>query len=204
MESFIVLNSSEKIVETVIPNYFNVFIPVSFFQEPSSCEYVLTVSTARICSVPQLKPPPVAAPKQILCSPALSDEEFQRYELYEEAKKELDELKRQGRKGSQGSLDTVFFFRPMTIEGQCCSRELFLNFSEFPEYILLAPCTIFSQSIFSSSNLFLSLANPSIPFLVSFRRPRFRSAIACCSRCRTRTCPRSRTCTARRASGPWR
>ena len=52
-------------------------------EEPSSCEYVLKVSTNRLCSLAKFKPPPAAKPMEIRCHPILSPEEFEKYLEYE-------------------------------------------------------------------------------------------------------------------------
>ena len=55
---------------------------ISHVDEPQSCEYVIVVKTTKICSIPQLHPPPTKKPKAIDCSPILNDQEFQKYEKY--------------------------------------------------------------------------------------------------------------------------
>lgn len=62
-------------------------------EEPKSCEYLFIVRTAKLCSVPQLQPPPSPKPKPIDCSPVLNEEEFKKFEKYQigELKKVLQE-----------------------------------------------------------------------------------------------------------------
>ena len=55
---------------------------ISRVDEPQSCEYVIVVKTAKICSIPQLKPPQTKKPKPIDCSPVLNELEFKKYEEY--------------------------------------------------------------------------------------------------------------------------
>ncbi|XP_059082809.1 protein OS-9-like [Tigriopus californicus] len=61
--------------------------------EPVSCEYVLTVATSKICSFPQLKPPPVIEPQPIVCSPVLTEREYEKYLKFEEAQQKLQKKK---------------------------------------------------------------------------------------------------------------
>ncbi len=52
-------------------------------EEPLSCEYLLTVATKKICAIDQLRPEPSKKPKEIKCSPALTEEEFEKYLQFE-------------------------------------------------------------------------------------------------------------------------
>ena len=52
-------------------------------EEPLSCEYVLTVATSRICDVEQLRPTPTEKPREIKCSPALTEAEYDKFLKYE-------------------------------------------------------------------------------------------------------------------------
>ena len=52
-------------------------------EEPLSCEYVLTVATSRICEVEQLRPTPTEKPREIKCSPALTEAEYDKFLKYE-------------------------------------------------------------------------------------------------------------------------
>jgi len=47
--------------------------------EPQSCEYIITVSTPNICSVPQLKRQEVPKPKEISCSPLFTQHEYDKW-----------------------------------------------------------------------------------------------------------------------------
>ena len=52
-------------------------------EEPLSCEYILTVATNRICDVEQLRPTPTEKPREIRCSPALTEAEYDKFLKYE-------------------------------------------------------------------------------------------------------------------------
>ena len=52
-------------------------------QEPSSCEYVITIYTNRLCSISELKPPPTTKPKDITCHPVLTRPEMDKFEIYQ-------------------------------------------------------------------------------------------------------------------------
>ena len=62
---------------------------ISRVDEPQSCEYVIVVKTAKICSIPQLKPPQIKKPKVIGCSPVLNDLEYKKYEQFKVGEKSL-------------------------------------------------------------------------------------------------------------------
>ncbi len=47
--------------------------------EPSSCVYILTIHTTRICHHPFLRPPPSLKPKPVLCFPALEQAQYDQY-----------------------------------------------------------------------------------------------------------------------------
>ena len=49
--------------------------------------YVLTVATSKICSIQRLRPEPTKKPKEIKCSPALTDSEYEKYLQYEKGKR---------------------------------------------------------------------------------------------------------------------
>ncbi len=53
----------------------------------------MVVRTSKICSIPQLKPPPTKKPKPIDCSPILNEQEYQKYEQYLIAKQKYEEKK---------------------------------------------------------------------------------------------------------------
>jgi len=55
--------------------------------EPQSCEYTIVVHTARLCSVPWLRPAAEATPLPIACNPLLPKDQFSRYQVYQERKK---------------------------------------------------------------------------------------------------------------------
>ena len=52
---------------------------ISEIEEPSSCTYLFTVSTIRICSHPRFREEKVKKAAAISCSPALSQPEFEKY-----------------------------------------------------------------------------------------------------------------------------
>ena len=54
--------------------------------EPQSCDYILTVATSKICSVPQLKPEEVPKPKEISCSPLFMQDEYNQWLDMKESK----------------------------------------------------------------------------------------------------------------------
>ncbi|XP_063808386.1 protein OS-9 isoform X2 [Pseudophryne corroboree] len=47
--------------------------------EPQSCNYVLTIHSARICNHPFMRPPTTGTPQAIRCHPALSPEQYVEY-----------------------------------------------------------------------------------------------------------------------------
>jgi len=53
----------------------------------------MVVRTSKICSIPQLKPPPTKKPKPIDCSPIPSEIEYKKYEQYQIAKQKYVEKK---------------------------------------------------------------------------------------------------------------
>merc|ERR1719234_718437 len=55
--------------------------------EPQSCEYTIVVHTARLCSVPWLRPAAESTPLPIACSPLLPKEQFSWYQVYQQRKK---------------------------------------------------------------------------------------------------------------------
>lgn len=62
-------------------------------EEPSSCTYLFTVSTIRICSHPRFRGEKVKKSSPISCSPALSKVEFEKYtELQETTAKRVKEM----------------------------------------------------------------------------------------------------------------
>jgi hypothetical protein len=63
-----------------------VFDSLVEIEEPLSCEYVLTVATKKICDVDQLRPTPTERPREIKCSPALTEEEYEKYLRYEKGR----------------------------------------------------------------------------------------------------------------------
>jgi len=52
--------------------------------EPQSCEYTIVVNTARLCSVPWLRPAAEARPLPIACSPLLARDQWSKYQAYQE------------------------------------------------------------------------------------------------------------------------
>jgi len=54
--------------------------------EPQSCEYTIVVHTARLCSVPWLRPVQEQEPLQIKCNPVLSSKQLEKYQLFLEKK----------------------------------------------------------------------------------------------------------------------
>ena len=71
---------------------------ISQVDEPTSCEYILTVTTSKICAIPELRPPPAKKPLKIECQPILTPSEFEKYERHLKAKekaasKKAEELK---------------------------------------------------------------------------------------------------------------
>jgi len=69
--------------------------------EPSSCEYVLTVVTAKLCALKRFRPPPSAEPATIRCQPILTEAEYAKFELYEREKQRLKEVRRKRQKEEQ-------------------------------------------------------------------------------------------------------
>jgi len=66
---------------------------ISEIEEPSSCTYLFTVSTIRICSHPRFREEKVKKAAAISCSPALSQPEFEKYtKLQERTAKRVKEM----------------------------------------------------------------------------------------------------------------
>lgn len=61
--------------------------------EPQSCEYVIKVVTNKVCAFPQLKPKPTKKPKEILCAPVLSEEQYEKYQAFQKEQARLEEIK---------------------------------------------------------------------------------------------------------------
>lgn len=91
--------------------------------EPQSCEYTIVVHTAKLCNVPWLKPVSEPTPHPIHCNPILTGEQFNRYQLYQEKKKELAALEAEQKKkevaaalqeksklGEMGAMDSILNF----------------------------------------------------------------------------------------------
>ncbi|PIK36196.1 hypothetical protein BSL78_26977 [Apostichopus japonicus] len=76
---------------------------ISRIDEPTTCSYILTIHTTRICHHPYLKPPPKVKPKSVLCSPALTQDQFDIY-LYreEQTKMEKERKEEENEKLAQG------------------------------------------------------------------------------------------------------
>ena len=63
-----------------------------------SCEYIITVTTAKVCAIPELRPPPAKKPLKIECQPVLTPKEFEKYQRHLKAKekaalKKAEEMK---------------------------------------------------------------------------------------------------------------
>lgn len=58
--------------------------------EPQSCVYIITVKTSKICSIPQLRPPPIRKPLKIECQPLLTADEYKKYQIYLQAKEKAE------------------------------------------------------------------------------------------------------------------
>merc|ERR1719402_847945 len=69
--------------------------------EPQSCEYTIVVHTARLCSVPWLRPAAEATPLPIACNPLLPKDQFSRYQLYQQRKKLAASLAEKEKKEKQ-------------------------------------------------------------------------------------------------------
>ncbi|XP_070535964.1 protein OS-9-like [Ptychodera flava] len=52
---------------------------ISRVDEPSSCTYLLTIHTNRLCKHPHLRLPPTHKPRPILCFPALNHDQYAKY-----------------------------------------------------------------------------------------------------------------------------
>ena len=71
---------------------------ISQIDEPQSCEYILTITTSKICAIPELRPPPAKKPLKIECQPVLTPHEFEKYERHlkykeKSALKKAEEMK---------------------------------------------------------------------------------------------------------------
>ncbi|KAG0726980.1 Protein OS-9 [Chionoecetes opilio] len=56
--------------------------------EPESCRYVVTVATTRVCHHPYLRLQVARSPHTITCAPALTQDQYNKYLLYQEIKVE--------------------------------------------------------------------------------------------------------------------
>jgi len=66
---------------------------ITEIEEPSSCTYLFTVSTIRLCSHPRFRQEKVKKAASISCSPALSKKEFEKYtKLQETTAKRVKEM----------------------------------------------------------------------------------------------------------------
>lgn len=75
---------------------------IARIDEPTTCSYILTIHTTRICHHPYLKPPPKVKPKSVLCSPALTQDQFDIYLYHEEqAKLELKKKEQEMRERAE-------------------------------------------------------------------------------------------------------
>jgi len=72
--------------------------------EPQSCEYTIVVHTARLCSVPWLRPEAESTPRPIQCNPLLPSDQFSKYQLYEEKKQVVAKLVEKERKRKQAAV----------------------------------------------------------------------------------------------------
>lgn len=72
--------------------------------EPQSCEYTIVVHTARLCSVPWLRPEAESTPRPIQCNPLLPSDQFSKYQLYEEKKQMVAKLAEKERKRKQAAV----------------------------------------------------------------------------------------------------
>lgn len=66
---------------------------ISRVTEPTSCEYVIIVSTSRICAIPHFRPPPAKKPFKIECQPLLTQSEYDAYEQLKVQHEKLAEEK---------------------------------------------------------------------------------------------------------------
>ena len=66
---------------------------ITTVDEPQSCVYIITVKTSKICSIPQLRPPPIRKPLKIECQPLLTAEEYKKYLLHLKAKEKVEAKK---------------------------------------------------------------------------------------------------------------
>ncbi|XP_063873973.1 protein OS-9-like isoform X1 [Scylla paramamosain] len=63
--------------------------------EPESCRYVVTVATTRVCHHPYLRLQVARSPHIITCAPALTEDQYNKYILYQEKKlKEEQEVEK--------------------------------------------------------------------------------------------------------------
>ncbi|XP_014662882.1 PREDICTED: protein OS-9-like isoform X2 [Priapulus caudatus] len=65
---------------------------IARIEEPQTCSYIVTVHTMRICHHPYLKRPQKLKSHPIVCSPALSQQQYDRYLKVEEAERVKEEL----------------------------------------------------------------------------------------------------------------
>ncbi|CAL4065749.1 unnamed protein product, partial [Meganyctiphanes norvegica] len=62
--------------------------------EPESCRYIVTVATTRVCHHPYLRMQGSNSPNSITCSPALTQEQFDKYLRYQDLKTKEEESSR--------------------------------------------------------------------------------------------------------------
>ena len=72
--------------------------------EPTTCQYILRVHTSRVCKHPSLKPLYSKKTLPVTCNPLLNEEDFHKYQEYQEKKKkdEEEEAKKLALKLSNG------------------------------------------------------------------------------------------------------
>merc|ERR1719266_2268788 len=75
--------------------------------EPQSCDYTIVVHTARLCSVPWLRPAAEATPLPIACNPLLPKDQFSRYQVYQQRKKLAISLARKEEKEENENWEVV-------------------------------------------------------------------------------------------------
>lgn len=63
---------------------------ITRIDEPQSCEYIIMVSTKKICSIPQFRPQEFQKPKEIKCSPVFSQHQYDKWTLYQKNKREIE------------------------------------------------------------------------------------------------------------------
>jgi hypothetical protein len=74
---------------------------LSQVEEPQSCEYVISITTSKICAIPQLRPPPAKKPQKIECNPVLTPTEYAKYEAYQKEQEKTAAIKVQDLKIAQ-------------------------------------------------------------------------------------------------------